>query len=108
MPSIAHLSAPERKPVQSVAARWFAHAGWSECQRIAVVYDFDLAWQDDEHGRTLMLLGHDSPAEMTMHIRWMDLDGSRLEATTGRILRWMLERGAAWRGFEYDPFAERT
>jgi hypothetical protein len=101
--SIPHLAAPQ----QNTAARWFAHAGWMECQRIAAVYDFTLSWQDDGDTRTLLLLGADSPAEMMMTIHRSQLDTSRLEATTGLILRWMLERGAHWRGFTYDPLKGR-
>lgn len=100
--SIPHLSAPEMTPRQSTAAHWFAHAGWVECLRIAAAFAFSLDWQDDELGRTLLLLGTDSPAEMTMHIRWAQLDSSRLEATTGLILRWMIERAAYWRGGDMD------
>lgn len=102
---LPHLATPDGAPRQTASARWFAHAAWMECQRIAVVYDFTLSWEDDADGRTLMLLGADSPDEMTLRLHWMQFDASQLEATTGLILRWMLERGRAWRGFEYDPFA---
>ena len=87
---------------QSPAARLFNEAAWTLCNQIADDYGFTLSWEDDANGRVLMLLGPDSPSEMTMRLRRADLDGSRAEATAGRVIRWMLERGAYWTGREMN------
>jgi hypothetical protein len=105
--SIPHLAAPQAIPRQSAPARWFAHAGWMECQRIAAVYGFSLTWEDDGDERTLMLLGADSPADMTLTITRAHLDASRLEVTTRMILLWMLERGRYWTDRDIDWLALR-
>ena len=51
---------------QSPAARLFNEAAWTLCNQIADDYGFTLSWEDDANGRVLMLLGPDSPSEMTM------------------------------------------
>jgi hypothetical protein len=94
-------------PTQNTAARLYALAGEDEGARIAAAYDFDLYWEDDSDGRTLMLLGPDSPAEMTLKLTWWQLDSRNLVATTSMALQWMIDRGNEWRGRDVDWLALR-
>lgn len=97
--TIPFLAAPDAAPRQSTAARWITHPAWCHCQEIAEQCGFDLHWHDDEEGyRSLMLLGVDSPAEMTMRIHLSRFDTRHIIATTGVVLRWMIDRGQWWTG----------
>lgn len=101
-------SDPTQKPVQSATAKKLWHATWMECQRIAVAYNLSLAWEDSPTGRTLMLLGPDSPSDMSRFFPWAAFSDARFEHTSSVVLRWLLDRGEWFTGVELDWLVVRA
>ncbi len=91
-------------PKRSQKGEWAAVVMETWHDEVSRAYGFTPHWEDEGEHRTIMLLGPDSPQEMTLrfHKRW--LNEFFVQFLGGEIVLWMDRMGKHWTGaYTTDP-----